>query len=183
MRKQLSRLIALAAMLSLLVEVSSAQQALRYRELPNFHRVTEKLYRGGQPKDGGLKKLAELGIKTIINLRGASEQTRAAQAETEAAGLRYFNIPLPNLGRPTDEQVARVMAIIDAPENWPVFIHCQRGSDRTGTIIAVYRIAKEGWTGERAQAEAKRYGMHWLQFQKKDYISDYAARQRCARWY
>src|SRR5262245_41196338 len=107
--------LAAVAVLSLVI---AAQENRTYRELPNFHQVNENLYRGAQPKRGGLKKLSEIGIKTVINLRGASEDTRGEQVEAEAAGMRYFNIPMSALGRPTEEQVERAMAVIDARENW-----------------------------------------------------------------
>jgi uncharacterized protein (TIGR01244 family) len=158
-----------------------AQEAPRYAELPNFHKVSDKLYRGAQPRTGGVKKLAEVGIKTIINLRGADETTRAEEAEAKAAGLSYFNIPMPGLSRPTNEQVARVLAIIDAEENGPVFIHCKRGSDRTGTIVALYRISHDDWTAEQAVMEAKRHGMSWMEFGMKDYVSDYYRDRNAAR--
>ena len=136
------------AVLSLVI---AAQENRPDEKLPNFHQVNENLYRGAQPQRGGLKKLSELGIKTVINLRGASEDTHNEQAEAEALGMRYFNIPMSGLGRPTDEQVERALAVIDARENWPVFVHCQRGADRTGVIIAVYRILRDKWTAEQAK--------------------------------
>ena len=163
------------AVLSLVI---AAQENRSYEELPNFHQVNENLYRGAQPRRGGLKKLSGLGIKTVINLRGAGEETRDEQAEAETAGLSYFNIPMSGLGRPTDAQVERALAVIDNRENWPVFVHCQRGADRTGVIIAVYRILRDQWTEEQAIAEAKRFGMARIQFRKRDYISDYYKRRR-----
>jgi tyrosine-protein phosphatase SIW14 len=166
------------AVLSLVI---AAQENRSYRELPNFHKVNETLYRGAQPHRGGLKKLSELGIKTVINLRGESEDTQKEQAEAEASGMRYFNIPMPALGRPTDEQVERALAVIDARENWPVFVHCQRGADRTGVIVAVYRILRDQWTAEQAIDEAKRFGMAGIQFRKKGYISDYYKRRTDAQ--
>jgi tyrosine-protein phosphatase SIW14 len=171
-------LLATMAVLSLAV---FAQENQSYKELPNFHQVNENLYRGAQPQRGGVKKLSELGVKTVINLRGASDETRKEQAEAEALGMRYFNIPMSALGRPTDEQVERALAVIDARENWPVFVHCQRGADRTGVIIAAYRILRNQWTGEQAVAEAKRFGMATIQFRKKGYISDYYKRRREAQ--
>lgn len=180
MRRTLNRLSARVVALALLVSLSAAQSAPRYKELPNLRKVNEQLYRGAQPASGGLKKLAELGIKTIVNLRGEDEGARAEAAAAKELGLRYFAVPMPGLSRPSDEQVARVLALLEAPENWPVFIHCKRGADRTGTIIACYRIAHEGWTDERALAEAKQHGMSWMEFGMKGYISDYYTRQRSA---
>jgi uncharacterized protein (TIGR01244 family) len=145
----------------------------RYQELPNFHQVNEQLYRSGQPKSGGLKKLADFGIKTIVNLRGESDETKAEEAEAKKLGLRYFNIPMSSAGRPTDEQVRHVIDVIESQENAPVLIHCRRGSDRTGAIIAIYRIKREGWAANRALEEAKRYGMGFVQFRKRDYVRDY----------
>ncbi len=115
-----------------------------------------------------------MGVKTIINLRGANQNTKAAEAEARDAGIAYFNIPMHDLRRPNDEQIARVLAIINAPENWPVLIHCKRGSDRTGTVVAIYRIVNDGWSAREAVAEAERLGMSWIEFGMKDYIFNYA---------
>lgn len=172
-KRRINRVIAAAVMTALITSAGLAGQAPRYAELPNFHKVNEKLYRGGQPKSGGVKKLAELGIKTIINLRGADQTTRAEEVEARAAGLTYFNISMPGLSRPTPDQVARVMAVLNDEQHWPVFIHCKRGSDRTGTVVALYRISNEEWTASQAMTEAKRHGMSWLEFGMKDYVSDY----------
>jgi len=154
-----------------------AQQEASYKDLPSFHKVSDQLYRGAQPRSGAMKKLAELGIKTVVNLRGPDDRIDGEQKETEAAGLSYFNIPLPGLSAPSDEQVARVMAIINDPKNQPVFVHCQRGADRTGTITAIYRISREGWNADRAIAEARRNGMSWAEFGMRTYISNYYKQQ------
>ena len=84
---------------------------------------------------------------------------------------------MPGLSAPSDEQVARVMSIINDPDNQPVFVHCKRGADRTGTIGAIYRISHDGWTADRAIAEARLYGMSWAEFGMKSYISDYYKQQ------
>ena len=144
--------------------------------LPNFHKVNSQLYRGAQPLTGGMKEIAALGIKTVINLRGEDERTRDEETEARAAGLRYFSVPLSGFRRPKDEQVERVLALIGDSQNGPVFVHCHHGEDRTGIIIAVYRISHDGWSGERAKKEAKLHGMSRFQFRMKDYIGDYYKR-------
>jgi len=150
----------------------------KYAELPNFHQVNQEVYRGGQPKPGGLQKLASLGIKTIINLRDDDEHGQAEEAEARAAGLRYFNIPMARMGRPSDKIIGDVLALLNNSENQPVFVHCKLGSDRTGTVIAIYRLEHDGWTSEQAKAEAKRYGMNIWQMEMKNYISDYYKRRQ-----
>ena len=178
MKNRHTSLGAVVCLAVLLASTGWAQQEARYQELPNFHKVSDQLYRGAQPQAGGVKKLAELGVKTIINLRGEDEISRDEQKEAEAAGLRYFSISMPGLSAPSDEQVARAMSIIDNSENQPVFIHCKRGSDRTGTIVAVYRISHHNWTGDRAMAEAKAHGMSWTEFGMKSYIANYYKQAR-----
>jgi protein tyrosine phosphatase (PTP) superfamily phosphohydrolase (DUF442 family) len=167
-------LMLLASGLLLALAVSAvAQSAPENRELPRFSQVSERLYRGAQPREGGLRRLAELGVNTIINLRGTDDRTRSDEAEARALGLNYFNLSLPRWGRPDDAVVQRVFEIIDAPENGRVFVHCRDGVDRTGTVTAIYRITREGWTLRDALAEAKRRGMRRIQFWMRDYVEDY----------
>src|ERR1700752_114668 len=168
-------LLVAAIVLFWLQASTSAQESPKYKELPNFHQVSETLFRGGQPKDGGLQKLKQLGVKTIIDLR--NDHAEAEGAEARAAGMQYFSFPMARFGRPDEKTISEVLRIIGANENQPVFVHCAKGSDRTGTIVAIYRIEHDGWTSEKAKAEANRFGMGPWQVQMKDYIRDYYTRK------
>lgn len=156
-------------------QVAAAQQDVEQRNpgLPNFHKVGEHLYRGAQPKAGGIARLAELGFNTVINLRGDDDRAQAEGDAVKSAGMRYFHVPFKRLGAPTDAQIQRVLALINDAANGKVFLHCQRGADRTGTVIAVYHITHDDWTGEQAQQEADKYGMRFWQRGMKNYIRDY----------
>jgi uncharacterized protein (TIGR01244 family) len=165
--------IALSLVLLCLTVSAQQPQQQRYEQLPNFHMVNERLFRGGQPKKDGIKKLADLGIKTIVNLRGESDDTKAEEHEAKSFGMRFFNVPMSSAGRPTEEQVKLIFEIIESSENAPVFVHCRRGSDRTGVIIALFRIKYNGWNDTQALDEAKRFGLGFIQFAKRDYIKDY----------
>jgi protein tyrosine/serine phosphatase len=163
----------LTVALMLLCATVSAQESTNYPELPRFHQVGEKLFRGGQPREGGIDKLRDLGINTVINLRGASDRTKAEEKEVRALGLNYFNVPLPNWARPQHTRVARILELINAPENGRVFIHCKDGVDRTGMIVAIFRMKRDGWSADQALAEAERTGMRRTQFWMRDYTEDY----------
>ena len=68
------------------------------------------------------------------------------------------------------------MELIAAPENGRVLVHCKDGVDRTGTIVAIYRMTHEGWTSNKALAEANANGMRRTQFWMRDYVEDYGDR-------
>lgn len=154
--------------------LSLAQSEKKNKGLPNFHLVNTQLYRGAQPHSVGFLKLKELGVKTIINLRASDDKAVKEKIEAEKVGMRYFNIPLERLGKPSDDQIDEILSIINAKENQPVFIHCHKGQDRTGTVIAIYRITHDQWTAEDALREAEKYGMKFWQLGMKDYIREYS---------
>jgi uncharacterized protein (TIGR01244 family) len=172
MKSRIVRLPACCFTLLFLLYATVAQEQVRYKELPNFQRVNEKLFRGAQPRLNGLERLSKLGIKTIINLRDDDERALLEERQAREAGLDYFNVPVAKFGRPDDAEIEKVLAIINSPEKQPVFVHCKYGADRTGVVVGAYRILHEGWTSERAKAEAKRYGMKIWQIAMKDYLHD-----------
>jgi tyrosine-protein phosphatase SIW14 len=152
--------------------------ALEFAELPNFHRIDQRLFRGGQPATGGMAALKTAGVRTVLNLRYEERQSREEQAAAEAEGLRYFSIPMYGLLKPTQAQMKRVFEILDAPENQPVFVHCERGSDRTGVVVACYRVARNGWTPLEAIREAMGLGMLKIEYAKRRFVHDFAAAPR-----
>ena len=137
--------------------------------IPNFHQVNEHIYRGGQPAPETWQSLAKMGIKTVIDLCREDEHSTAAEARAVAAvGMNYVNVPMKGVVAPTNEQIAKVLALLDSQE--PVFVHCKRGADRTGTVIACYRIAHDRWQRQQALHEAKSFGMGMFQVGLKHYI-------------
>jgi protein tyrosine/serine phosphatase len=140
--------------------------------VPNFHQTNEHVLRGGQPTAEAWPGLAKLGVKTVIDLRRTDEHstTEEAQAVT-AAGMKYVNVPMKGVVAPTGEQINQVLALLNSGE--PVFVHCHRGADRTGAVIACYRIAHDGWSSKQALSEAKSFGMGWTQMGLKRYVESF----------
>jgi len=143
------------------------------RQVPginNFHVVNEHIYRGAQPSPQGFHNLAKLGVKTIVDLREGTSREAGESGVVTNEGMRYFHVPMAVTGAPTEEQVYSVLHFLNDDANWPVFIHCRRGADRTGTVLACYRIAHDGWPNELALSEAKHDGMSLLERAMQRYI-------------
>ena len=140
--------------------------------IPNFHQVNARLYRGGQPSLVAWPELAALGVTTVIDLSREREHSTAAEARAvEVAGMRYFNFPMNGFATPTATEIAEVLDLVDAGDT--VFVHCKLGMDRTGVVIAAYRIAREHWANQQALDEAEALGMHWYSSGMKRFILNY----------
>lgn len=129
-------------------------------DLPNFHEVHPFLYRGGQPTEAGLKKLKEMGITTIIDLRGSPEMVFDERKAATALGLKCINLPMSSKA-PTKEQVRTFLETVEEAQKQPdkskVFVHCAHGSDRTGCMVGLWRVTHDGWNYDQAYKEMRRY--------------------------
>lgn len=147
----------------------------------NFWKINDQVYRGAQPTDAGFKSLAKLGIRTIVDLRLDGEHSQAEEQRlVESAGMKYVSVPMQGMATPENRDVLRVLAILENPEAGPVFVHCRRGADRTGALIACYRIGHDGWENKQALSEARHLGMSWYQIALQHYVLGYQATPRVA---
>jgi protein tyrosine phosphatase (PTP) superfamily phosphohydrolase (DUF442 family) len=126
---------------------------------PNLHKVSETLYRGAQPTKEGFENLKKLGIKTVINLRDHHSDKDLLQN----ADLRYVPIPIDTWDIKTPTVVEFLRTATD-PNAGPVFVHCEYGADRTGTMVAAYRMIVQDWDANRAIMEMTHggFGYHPL---------------------
>ena len=119
----------------------------------NLHKVSEELYRGAQPTAEGMRQLKKLGIKTVVNLRSFHSD----REEIGDTGLAYEHIYM-KTWHPEDKEMVHFLQIVTDQDHMPVFVHCQRGADRTGTMCAIYRIAVQGWSKDEAIEEMTKGG-------------------------
>lgn len=144
--------------------------------IKNFHQLNQHVYRGGQPTDEGFQYLAQIGVKTVIDLREADPRSKEEEGMVSKAGMKYVNVPMTGLIPPTDTEITKILALLEDETGGPVFVHCKRGADRTGAVIASYRIDHDHWDNDKALKEAKEMGMSSFQFPRKSYIRDFQAR-------
>ncbi len=125
----------------------------------NFRAIDDKFSLGGAVDSSALAALGQRGFRTVINLRAPGEDGANVEAEAAAAqkaGLAYFNIPLPvNVPDPAAAD-AFLEAIGKADQ--PVFFHCSAGV-RASAVWIIKRVMQDGWSVERARAEATRQGL------------------------
>jgi protein tyrosine/serine phosphatase len=135
--------------------------------VPNFHKVSEDLYRGAQPNKKGMRQLEKFGIKTIVNLRSFHSD----RDEIKQTNLNREHIYM-KAWHPEEKEVVRFLKIVTDQNRTPVFVHCQHGADRTGTMCAIYRIAVQGWSKDEAIEEMTKgdFGFHKIWGNLPDYI-------------
>ena len=136
--------------------------------LDNWYRVDHLLYRSAQPDAEGMADLQRMGIKRVLNLR----QYHSDDDEAKGTALVLSRVPM-NAGTITEDEVVAALKFIRSSGD-PVLVHCWHGSDRTGTVVALYRIVFQGWSREAALDELVNggYGYHSLYRNIPDFIQN-----------
>lgn len=123
--------------------------------LPNFGRVSAAIYRSGQPNREGLRQVRGLGTRSVLVLRkkvGPEERE-----EVGRLGMGLAHVPLTGIFSPTYESVDRALAVLTDPALQPLLVHCRFGKDRTGVVVAAYRVVFEDMPIAQAAAEARKF--------------------------
>ena len=146
----------LIAVLLVAAAVLHAAESVRIDGVENSYRISRDLYRSAQPEPAGFTALEQLGVRSVLNLREFHKDTRKAR-NTKLLLMAY---PVA-AGEVTAADVENCLKLIDhAPK--PVLVHCWHGSDRTGIVVAAYRIVFQKWSVEDAEKEFRdeRFGYH-----------------------
>ena len=141
--------------------------------IKNFDQVDAHVYRGAQPTDDGFRYLAKLGVKTIVDLREPGDRAKAEERVVTSAGMKYVNVPMTGLTPPTEAETTRILDMLEDSTTGPVFVHCLRGADRTGAVIAAYHISHDKWDNARALKDAKAHSMSFFQIPRQNYIQNF----------
>ena len=123
--------------------------------LTNLYKVTDSIYRSEQPDKKAFRELSLLGIKSVLNLRNSHADPKNLQG----TAMQFFSVSM-QAKHCTDTAIITALKIlINAPK--PILVHCRYGADRTGLVIAMYRIIIENWSKEQALDELQNGGFHF----------------------
>ncbi len=128
--------------------------AVPAKGIENLYRVEPDLYRSARPQSDGFHELQALGVKTILDVESPADEGAA-----RGTSLKLFHVPMTAFGL-RDDLVLQALRIMADPANRPVLVHCQLGADRTGAMVALYRVVVQGWTREDALREMNEGGYH-----------------------
>lgn len=153
---------------------AAARSSERLYNLPglsNVGRVAPGVLRGAQPDKAGYATLKAMGVRTVLDMRTSENE----KAQVEAAGMRAVAIPIEMTRDGLKDRVDRVVALMADPANLPVYVHCRHGQDRTGIVVAAYRMKQQGWSLADAETEMQAFGFNdvWVNFKK--FIRGYGA--------
>ncbi|MBI3485085.1 MAG: hypothetical protein HY012_08040, partial [Acidobacteria bacterium] len=126
--------------------------------------MSDTLFRGAQPKEAGYAELKKQGVEIVVSFREDPAQIVAERRAVEALGMRFVSIPWPSFDSPRNAQVAEFLGLLRANPGKKIFAHCQRGAERTGVMVAAFRIAAEQWPPQQALDEMEVFGFRGFWF-------------------
>ena len=172
-QKRRYALLVLSTILSLAAVASAQTTTSPTIKIKNFGQMDERFFRGAQPKEKDYKDLAQLGIRTIIDLRDDPEAYEKRMAES--LGMTYINIPMIAKKYPTPEATELFLKTVNDPATGKFYVHCAGGRHRTGVMGAVYRFKFYNWNFEQVYKEMKQYDFYtkWGHGAFKDFVEDY----------
>lgn len=121
-------------------------------------KVDSNIFRGPLPDRHSLESAKKAGVTTIVSLCNEKKAVAREAKDASALGLKFINIPLSALRRPSDADIRQFLDIVHRKDQDPVYVHCLHGRDRTGVMIGLYRVVENGWNGDDAYREMLRKG-------------------------
>jgi protein tyrosine phosphatase (PTP) superfamily phosphohydrolase (DUF442 family) len=128
----------------------------------NFGQVSNTLYRGAQPSSAGFSALKHMGVAIVVNFRDETGEVASEKKAVEALGMTYVSIPWNGSDNPSSAKIEQFLDLVKANPQAKIFVHCKAGADRTGTMIAAYRIADEHKTAADAVKEMHDFHYHHM---------------------
>jgi len=175
-----TRFVIAALVLAVSVSVAAQVKKQDMAGIRNYSRVDATVGCGGATDPSAMAGLKKEGYVSVINLRLPTEEGAnidAARAAAQSAGLKYIHLPF-NAAMPDTKVVSDFLGAVADKSNQPVFIHCG-SANRVGAMWMIKRALQDGWTVERAQAEAEAIGLQSPQLKEfaANYIKEHPAKK------
>ena len=148
-------------------------------DVPRILCLDDDLAAGAQPSDQAYAKIAASGFRSVLSLRTGNEGVDLARERSlvEKSKMRYFNIPVVS-SAPRPEQADEFIRLVSDKSNHPMLINCA-SANRVGAFMMIYRVLKQGWSEDKALAEAVKIGTKSANLKKfaHDYIAQHRAKK------
>ena len=118
----------------------------------NLHQISDEMYRANQPSPEQIARYAkELGLKTILNLRGNSPKGYylLEREACERHGIQLVDFQVFSREVPKPAAVLEAKQLFDSIA-YPALMHCKSGADRAGIMSVLYQHFRKGQTIEQA---------------------------------
>ena len=168
------------------VAVNSGDKESLVKDLRNFHKVNDYLYRGGMPTPDGIQALHDNGVTTIVDLRNDKLGIAIERHVAVTLGMEHISLPTGN-APPSIDKIAKFISTVrkmkkqhEEGKEGAIYVHCNAGCDRTSFYLATMRVVDQGWHPVRAYLEMLRYGflIHHLEFPVTNDADKYMVRKR-----
>jgi len=141
---------------------AASDEKLTLPGVANFGRLGAHVYRGAQPKVEAYPSLKAIGVDTVVRLSTGEEFIAGERERVESLGMRFVSLPWRTSDVPTEEQVQTFLDLFREQPAHTIFVHCREGVDRTGVMMALYRIAIDHFTTVQAVAEMKAFHYRYI---------------------
>jgi Protein tyrosine/serine phosphatase len=160
MRKLSSVILLLVVLLPLSAQTRNEKWAKSVKSdyVENFFQIDDEFFRSANLSNNAFKELESLEIMEVINLRSYHSDIR----ESKGTNVKLYRVKM-DAHHIREKDVIEVLRIINKREG-KILVHCKHGSDRTGLIVAMYRIIFQDWSKEDATNELVNggYGYHTI---------------------
>jgi protein tyrosine phosphatase (PTP) superfamily phosphohydrolase (DUF442 family) len=142
--------------------LSHVDEKQAFPGVANFGRLHDRLWRGAQPDLAGFEQLKARGVNIVVSFTLAGEAQLEEEQVVRDLGMQFVGIPWSAESVPTADQVSTFLGTIRDHPAARIFLHCKRGADRTGVMVAIYRLTFDHWTADAAISEMEAFHHYWF---------------------
>ena len=143
---------------ALVLLLSGFAVIVRANALRTPEKVSEGVFRGPHPGEADLRELSRMGIRTVLSLEDDPSVVAEEGKACQSFNIDFVNIPLSEVAPPSADALTQAVNIIQEYRDRGIYVHCRRGIDRTGYVIAAFRMLVEKCDLDKAYKECCDHG-------------------------